>query len=277
MSQTIQTLVLEYDEEQRSEECPLMYVEIPENEVGPGDEVEIRLWGPAENLSGWSLCIFGDSLGSGELQSLENPEFIQQVDLVESLEAQLEYPLMQLTHVTALTPLVCIDSQTPYPPLIWQNAGSDLTALCSRKGYSCLQVESQRPLYGSLEVGFERVSTYRRWFWTIPSEYYGDIWFFLYDDTSLEPYRKFAVELPELAIVEQGVRNVSIKCVDFSTDAVVAGASVYLDGNYQGVTDAAGLLHLSDVATGEHHFQALAEGYLDTQEDGLSNDSIVVK
>lgn len=277
MSQTTQTLVLEYGEEQRSEECPLMYVEIPENEVGPGDEVEIRLWGPAENLSGWSLCIFSDSLGSGELKSLENPAFVQQVDLVESLDAQLEYPIMQLSHVTALTPLVCIAPQTPCPPQRWKAAGSDITGLCSRKGYSCLQVDCERPLYGSLEVGFERVATYLRWFWTIPQEYYGDIWFFLYDDPSLEPYRKFAVELPELAIVEEGTRNVSIKCVDFSTDAVVAGAAIYLDGNYQGDTDAEGLLHLSDVSTGEHHFQALAEGYLDTQEDGLSNETIVVK
>lgn len=270
------TLVLDFGEEESSEDCPLMYVEIPENEVQAGDEVEIRLWGPAENLQDWTLCAFGQSLGTGTVKSLKNPDYTEQVDLAESLEAQLEYPLLRFLKVMALTPLTYIDENKPFPPKTWRRKGAGLAASCSRKGYSCLQVAWERPLYGSLEVTYERVATYRAWTWTVPKNYAGDVWFFLYNDRNLKPYRKFAVELPELASVEEGVRNLSIKTLDFSTEAAIPGAAIYLNNKLQGHTDAEGLLHLTDVPTGEHLFRATREGYLDTDQDGLSNESIVV-
>lgn len=270
-----QTLVLDFEDES-SQECPLMYIEIPENQVQPGDQVEIRLWGPQEQLAGWSLCVFGEPLGSGELGTLQDPVFTQQVDLPETLEAELEYPITELTEVLCLTPLTFIDAQTPWPPVVWQNRGSEISAFCSRKGHSCLQVACERPLYGALQVTCLRVGTYLRWFWTIPNSYYGDVWFFLYNDVTTLPYRKFAVGLPDLASVEVGERNLSLEALDFATDDPVPGAAVYIDGLYVGATGEDGLIHVPSVATGEHPFKATCEGYLPTDQDGLSNERIVV-
>lgn len=272
-----QTLVIDYQQEGQEQDCPAMYVEVPENQVQAGDEVEIRLWGPLHRLQGWSLCVFDQSLGVGELQQLQNPEFTQQVDLPEKLDAQLEYPMDQLTRVKALTPLAFIPSDRPYPPEVWKQRGQVITAHCSRKGYSCVQVNHDLPLYGSLEVTYQRIATYLRWFWTIPADTYGDIWFFLYDDIDTTPYRKFAVELPALASVQQEPRNLSIRTMDFATEASVPNAAIYLDGQFQGRTDAQGVLHLSNIMTGRHSFRAEASGYLSTDVDSLSNETIVVK
>jgi len=272
-----ETLVLDFGQAESGDECPLMYVEIPEKEVAPGDAVEIRLWGPAERLRGWSLCVFGQSLGAGRLCAIENAGFAEHVSLAESLAAQLAYPVMRFTSVTARTPLACIREDAPYPPVVWMQQGRVLTERCSRKGHSCIQVDAPRPLYGALEVAYQRVSTYLAWFWTIPDSARGDVWFFLYDDVTLAPYRKFAVELPERAVSEQGLRNLSIRVVDFATEAAVPGAAVYLDGLLKGHTGDDGLLHLNDVPTGEHAFKATCEGYLDTDQDALSNETIVVR
>lgn len=270
------TLVLNF-EDTASDECPLMYVEVPEKEVRPGDSLEIRLWGPIDRLTGWNLCVFGQSLGPGRLRMIDDPQHTEYVDLAETLEAQLEYPVVSFTTITATSPLAWIEPDAPWPPKVWQQQGRVLTQHCSRKGYSCIKVERDRPLYGSLEVVYQRVPSYLAWEWTIPDDFWSDAWFFLYDDLELEPYRKFSIELPQRAVVEPGVRNLSIRMVDFASEAAVPQAKVYLDGLFKGLTDTEGQLHLSDVPTGEHIFKATCEGYLDTDQDGLSNETIVVR
>lgn len=122
-----------------------------------------------------------------------------------------------------------------------------------------------------------RVASYRSWTWTLPVNFVGDLWFFLYDDLETEPYRIFSIEMPELAATSVEYKALSIFVQDFSTEAAVPGAQIYLDGNLAGITDTDGLLHLTNIATGEHLFKAVKEGYLDTDVDGLSNDRIVVR
>lgn len=275
MSQ-IKTLVLDFSQEAENP-YPLLYLEVPDATVTPGEEVEIRLWGTLEKLSGWTLCMQQTPLGAGELGQLAEPLYTQQVDLAAENDAALEYPFTALTKVTPLTPLTYVDPDEPFPPKLWRAEGKNITACCSRLGYSGLRVNCAYPLRGSLEVTISRVTAYRSWFWTVPADRCGDVWFFLYNDVTQTPYRTFALELPKLASVSVEYRNVSIYVADYSTDAPVAGAAVYLDDTLRGYTGADGVLNLSDIATGTHAFRAVASGYLDTDEDGLSNETIVVE
>ncbi len=273
----IATLVLDFGQAGSQEECPLLYVEVPQDEVAAGDAVEIRLWGPQSALRGWSLTCFHQSLGPGVPGRLQDTAWTQQLDFAATDHAQLEYPFTAITKVETLTPLVSIDPDAPCPPRLWAAKGRDVARMCGRKGYSCLRIDGNTPLHGSVLATVERVVTYRSWFWTVPENTWGDVWFFLYSDTTRPPYQSFALALPELASVAEGLRNLTIRTVDFATEAPVSGAAIHIAGLYRGVTDAEGLLHVADVPTGVHSFKAVREGYLDSDVDGLSNEQIVVR
>ncbi len=274
---TVTTLVLDFSGQQSEEECPLLYLEVPQDEVTPGDELELRLWGAVSSLGGWSLMCCHEPLGPGIMGRLSEPEYTQQLDFAASTHARLDYPFMSIGRVETLTPLVRIDAAAPCPPKLWAGKGRDITSHVSRKGYSCLRLGADTPLYGSVLATVIRVATFRSWFWTVPENTYGDIWFFLYSDTARAPYRSFSLALPELAATAVGERNLTIRTVDFASEATISNASVYLDGHYKGLTNDNGRLDISGVTTGTHSFRAVKDGYLDTDLDGLSNDSIVVE
>jgi len=71
-------------------------------------------------------------------------------------------------------------------------------------------------------------------------------------------------------------RTITINITDYVSEADVAGASVYLDGTLQGTTDANGEIDLSDVAIGTHTLKVTKTGYVDSDEDELLNDYLVV-
>lgn len=116
------TIVLDFSEEQKEQDCPLLYVEVPQGEIAPGDALEVRLWGPEELLQGWNLCAAHESLGPGRLGGLTRQEalYSQQLNLAAATVAPLEYPFVETVSVTALTPLVWVDPAAPHPPAIWQ-------------------------------------------------------------------------------------------------------------------------------------------------------------
>ncbi len=99
-------------------------------------------------------------------------------------------------------------------------------------------------------------------------------WFFLYRADAL--YKSFSIELPELESSETEERNITLKVIDHSTETAVAGAEVSIDGTVAGSTDENGELRVDGVATGDHTISISADGYLSTDEDELSNESISV-
>jgi len=273
------TLVLDFGQ-QAGQECPLLYVEVPESQVRAGEELAIRLWGSLERLEGWTLCVFGKSLGTGTLGQLEadEREWQEQVDFAASTASeQLEYPFVRVVGAETLTPIAWIDPERPQPPRVLANRGVQAGGRLRRKGYSCLEViDAPAPLYGSLLVTVERVAHFREWTVTVPPDGGGDWWFFLYNGSGQEPYRRFAIALPDLAATQVAYRNYLIRLLDFSSEEPLAGATVWVDGLEAGVTDANGELLLEGIATGTHSIRAFLEGYLDTSEDGLSNETFVV-
>ena len=66
--------------------------------------------------------------------------------------------------------------------------------------------------------------------------------------------------------------DITISIVEYvDEDVDVAGASVYIDNVYAGITDADGELDVT-VTKGGHTIKVVALGYTDTDVDGLIND-----
>jgi len=285
---TIHSLIVDFSKKpDTGATCSGLKLEVPKNEVAIGDSVEIRLWGPLELLGGWWLMRAMENLGPGALVSDvigDTPSadesagalVFEQVSFAATSEAQLEWPAFSLVRAVAVTELLALDADgkpSVVKPRGWVELGSGYLA---RKGYSCVRVVDDTPLYGAIALEYYRVRWYRRWFWTVPKDSKGDVWFFLYDGIDPAPYRKFAIELPELAATPARSKNITIRAADHATEAAIPNATIFIGGAQVGVTDSQGLLHVNGVASGEHAFRATAAGYLATNEDELSNEKIVV-
>jgi hypothetical protein len=70
--------------------------------------------------------------------------------------------------------------------------------------------------------------------------------------------------------------NVVVIVKDFATEVVIPGASVYVDGSYKGYTNDDGEITLYSLSVGDHAIKLLANGYLDSDEDALANDTFTV-
>ena len=72
------------------------------------------------------------------------------------------------------------------------------------------------------------------------------------------------------------LRTLVIHTHDFFDGEVLAGVSVYLDGELKGTTDTDGELSISDVLVGGHLVKLVKSGYADSDEDAIANDFILV-
>ena len=79
---------------------------------------------------------------------------------------------------------------------------------------------------------------------------------------------------PTVAEVETATIIVSVK--DYITSVDVEGVTIYIDGVSKGTTNADGDLEIADVTTGIHKVVMTKALYLDSDEDELVNDFIVV-
>jgi len=71
-------------------------------------------------------------------------------------------------------------------------------------------------------------------------------------------------------------RTITLNILDYVDDADVVGASVYVDGTLEGTTDANGEISITDIAIGTHTIKLTKTGYVDSDEDELLNDYLVV-
>jgi hypothetical protein len=71
-------------------------------------------------------------------------------------------------------------------------------------------------------------------------------------------------------------KNIVLVIKDFATEVVIPGTSVYVDGNHKGVTNADGEIYLNNISIGDHIIKLVAQGYLDSDEDELANDTFTV-
>lgn len=71
-------------------------------------------------------------------------------------------------------------------------------------------------------------------------------------------------------------RSVTIRVTDYVDATELATVSVYLDTVLKGTTDANGELNIPGVTVGGHVLKLVKTGYLDSDDDTLFNDFIMV-
>ncbi len=289
---TVYSLLLDFSETDEDSSSGLL-LQVPEQEVAVGDAVEILLWGVEQLLdASWVLYQGGASLGVGKIvydwsyvsdgagglepESDEAGVFEQTVTFDDSYEEQLDLPFMELVSVKALSSLCYLDDDGK--PRIHTPRGTTCLGsgnnTWSRKGYSYLKLTGELPLYGAVRVQARNIRTCRRWTWTVPEDAAELAWFFLYREGEL--YKSFRIELPELESEASEERNITLTIIDHDTETAIAGAVVVIDGTQAGTTDANGQLRVDGITTGDHLISVSAEGYLSTDADELSNESISV-
>ena len=71
-------------------------------------------------------------------------------------------------------------------------------------------------------------------------------------------------------------RSITISIEDYVSEDDLEGASVYIDGVLKGTTDASGELNIADISVGTHNVKITKIGYVDSDDDELLNDYLVI-
>jgi len=257
-----------------TQECSGVLFELPDSEVQAGDNVEMRLWGGTiDLLYPYTLYKGTDTMGAGEILEAIGLEQIEQIiDFPEKFSFQLDYPIISIDEVLAVTEIFYQDVDGEI--YTWATKGELITNKFSRNGYSCIFALDKINLYGSIKAIMTRSPWYKRWYWTVPAQEQGQHWFFIWKGSELT--NKFSIELPDLISPIKLPKNVTLKIVNRHTDAGIAGAEVTVDGTLMGTTDGDGRIFLGTLLQGTHTLFLRAGGFIDSDEDDLANDSFEV-
>ena len=71
-------------------------------------------------------------------------------------------------------------------------------------------------------------------------------------------------------------RTITINIRDYVSEDLVETAAIYLDTVLKGTTDVLGNITIEDVAVGGHYLKITKVGYIDSDQDVLYNDYIMV-
>jgi hypothetical protein len=71
-------------------------------------------------------------------------------------------------------------------------------------------------------------------------------------------------------------KDITFIIKDYTTETVLSGVNIYVDGVYKGLTDSDGKLTVRNVAVGDHTLRMTKANYDDSDTDSLSNDSFTV-
>ncbi len=268
---TNQTLSITYQETDTSEDsCPFVLFQIPDTDIPCGYPMDIYLRAETSALlSGYTLYKEGTNLGSGSVQT--ESQFLsieEEIVFSETSEVQLERPIriIQGVNVSVMRKGVfnaqgeLIDT-APY-------SGSFI-----KKGGSCVATSTGELLYGHAVVTYRPGRFYRKWQWTVDCSRKNH-WFFLKKDGVI--VRKFSIEVDEVVQSNPDVqKTIVIRAIEFSSEVPQENASVYINDTFKGETDEYGELDI-DLYPGTYNIKITKEGFLDTDEDDISNDEIVV-
>lgn len=248
-----------------------------EYDSGPysvGDTVDIYVWGTP--LSGLNLSQASNGLGVGEEQSLSDEEQVYSEDLSfsgSSIEGTT-FPIAGITSLIALTAITKVDEDFRLENVA--SAGSNLSGVMGKIGGSAFGTDdSDEKFYGAVQANYDRVRSGLKWSFTFLKT--GIHWFFIKDGSDV--VYQFSIDVGG----EEGgsaIKDVTLIYTNYITDAPVEGATVYFDvGSLMerfGITDVNGKVTFTNVITGVHFIKSIKTGFLDSDEDDIENDEILV-
>ncbi len=258
-------------------DTPSVLLEFPKQDVDPGEFVTIRAWAPdPAMLAGHELRAGAVSLGPGRPNAWRGQTTCRYFDFKGDLESQrFDYPVLTVRRVLAFSPLFSAagGSMATVAP-----AGTDVTGLFFRRGYSCLAAApTLGSLYGTVHATAERTPHCREWFWTAPAAPAGAQWFFWFVDETLK--HRFSISLsedpPDTSVCHTDIK---LRIIDRRTAGAVPGADVWLDGEYLGASDSRyGYVKRNRILSGTYPVRVAAAGYIASDADAYAdNDTVTI-
>ena len=266
-----QSIGIKYSESSSSStDCPFVLFEIPDTEIPCGQEMDIYLWAASSSLlAGYSLRKENTNLGTGHVYS-DPGEQEEVISFAEVSEVQLKRPIQSGLNVQMSVALKQIlDAQGNLIGVANYNGGF------IQKGGSCVATSTGEKIYGHGVARYNQGRWRRTWKWVVDCSK-KDHWFFIYKDGII--VRKFSVEVdPESSPTapDNSPRTITLRVIEFSSEAPQENAKIYINNTYRGKTDSYGELDVN-LVPGTYALRITKEGFLDSDEDDISNDEFVV-
>ena len=93
---------------------------------------------------------------------------------------------------------------------------------------------------------------------------------------TLESNLVIQFEKPSTTTTPDARKTVVLTIRDFVTEAVLAGAEVYIDNSLKGTSDVNGQVTVTGVETGSHTLRVVKSGYVDSDQDDIANSTFEV-
>jgi len=207
--------------------------------------------------------------------TVDNTELIfgEEAD-VSFAQETLTYPAESIVSVTAESAIISISSSGQMTTLYSKDERIPVEDFELSPSGLCVTPSFQSSnISGTVKLVYQRVSNRKYW------EVYdllnlGVNKFYLFREGVFQEEITITMSVPT-EDEETTDRTIQLLVVDHSELTPIASAYVYFDGNLKGQTDENGYITVETTA-GSHNLLITASGYLDTNEDELSNDTIVI-
>jgi hypothetical protein len=266
-------ITINYDNCSASQECSGRLLVITPTEYTPGTRITFTVYGiTSAMVANLSLWKGNRTMGAGS-RGYSGSMITETVSFDGVEKVQLTYPVAGSLTMTAKTDLMGRAEGTARR-IPFANKGSNLNSKMKRIGYSCVGTNNGLEIYGSVKIRYNRAGNSKSWHWTVPNES-GDYWFYLCEGDKLLVAEKLTVDASETENTDP--QEVTIVVREYSSEALIVGASVSVDGVPKGVTDENGTIVLGRVAVGTHIITITKDGYVSSNEDDLENDSFTLE
>ena len=263
-----------------NEECKGRVIEISDTDYTPGKVIIFSLWAiTADLISDLTLWRGCKSMGSGSYTVVDE-ESNEVVSFEGSSRAQLTFPSRNVKTIFANTD-VTESTEDGTARFCVATEGNSLTNTISQIGFSCIGVDDNVKLYGSVNVKYEKARFKKSWIWTVPNKS-GDYWFSIVRGvSSVLLFFKATVEEDDVGdgptVTKKDITFIS---EEFTSEILIERDRVIIDEGTQrhkeSETDSEGRVTFRNVEVGDHTVRAVRSGYIDTDLDDLANDTFRV-
>jgi hypothetical protein len=241
----------------------------PSGSIEPGDIVVFNVYGATSGMvSGLTMMRGGRLLtGSSVLSAAAN--VTETLSFQGDSKVQLKYPGNNIV-ARAMTDIMEKDNTTNALRMIVP-AGSPVPL--ERIGFSCVGVTTNVVLYGTVKITYKIIGYKKTWSWYVPAAG-GDHYFYLIENNALVYSHMITIDIDSYTTTSPV--DVVVVVREYTTDALVEGAAVYINGAYRGLTDVNGRINIGSRSIGRYTIKITKSGYVDSDLDDLENDSFIV-
>ena len=227
----------------------------------PGDAVGILI----DSQDDWTLLSVYGTLSNKTIQPAQEYEDV--INVSGSTLLATTAPISQLLSANAQSPLIDVVTEQMH-----ESAGAVLsTNLAVRKG--SLYID-KTDIYGSISVKYKGYQSHT---WTHQAFSVAGEYVLFAKNQRTGDIERVVINVSGADSVEVSVPSlVTIQAKDFCTDLPIAGAAVYLNGVYKGISDSNGKLVVGVLQPGFYSLKIQASGYTSTDADALANESFQI-